>query len=265
MATSSSPRTTVPSCSTGRSWCRPATCSTSPCRPTTCTWRPTTPASCGARACWSAPTAGPTSSGGAGASTASPPPSCRADVVGAGDELAGRPAVERARLLAVGEVSAREVLADRLRRIEAVNPALNAVVTLTAERAESDAAAADRARAGGRLLGPLHGLPVAHKDLFVTAGIRTTLGSPLFADWVPDHDALIVARERAAGAVTVGKTNTPEFGAGSQTFNPVFGATHNPWDTARTCGGSSGGAATALAAGMVALADGSDMGGSLRN
>src|SRR4029079_1615726 len=98
-----------------------------------------------------------------------------------------------------------------------------------------------------------------------TAGIRTTLGSPLFADWVPDEDALIVARQRSAGALSVGKTNTPEFGAGSQTFNRVFGATRNPWDTARTCGGSSGGAATALAAGMVALADGSDMGGSLRN
>lgn len=184
---------------------------------------------------------------------------------GDGGELAGRPAVELAHLLATAEVSAREVLADHVRRIEVANPALNALVTLSVERAEADAAAADRARAGGRLLGALHGLPVAHKDLFVTAGIRTTLGSPLFADWVPDEDALIVARQRSAGALSVGKTNTPEFGAGSQTFNRVFGATRNPWDPARTCGGSSGGAATALAAGMVALADGSDMGGSLRN
>ena len=183
----------------------------------------------------------------------------------AGGDLAGRPAVELARRLAAGEVSAREVLADHLGRIEARNPAVNAVVTLAVERAEADAAAADEARAAGRLLGPLHGLPVAHKDLFVTAGIRTTMGSPLFADWVPEEDALVVARQRAAGAVTVGKTNTPEFGAGSQTFNPVFGATRNPWDLSRTCGGSSGGAAAALASGMVALADGSDMGGSLRN
>ena len=113
--------------------------------------------------------------------------------------------------------------------------------------------------------GPLHGLPIAHKDLFATAGIRTTLGSPLFADFVPDRDELIVERLRAAGAITVGKTNTPEFGAGSQTYNEVFGETLNPWDTRTTCGGSSGGAAVALATGMLPIADGSDTGGSLRN
>jgi amidase len=119
--------------------------------------------------------------------------------------------------------------------------------------------------AAGDELGLLHGLPVAHKDLELTAGIRTTMGSPLFSDFVPTEDGLVVQRMRAAGAVTIGKTNTPEFGAGSQTFNPVFGVTRNPYDTGTTCGGSSGGAAVALATGMVSIADGSDMGGSLRN
>src|SRR5215211_1393395 len=190
--------------------------------------------------------------------TASRPP-------GAGHGLADRSALDLAALLRRGEVSAQEVLGAHLERIAAVNPALNAIVTLVAERAAADAAAADRRQARGADLGPLHGLPVAHKDLHVTAGIRTTMGSSLFADWVPDVDALIVARARAAGAITVGKTNTPELGAGSQTFNPVFGPTANPWDPSRTCGGSSGGAAVALACGMVPLADGSDMGGSLRN
>ena len=162
-------------------------------------------------------------------------------------------------------MSAREVLDAHLARIGAVNPTVNAIVTLVAERAAADAAAADERQARGEALGPLHGLPVAHKDLNVTAGIRTTMGSPLFADWVPDVDALVVTRAREAGAITVGKTNTPELGAGSHTFNPVFGPTANPWDPGRTCGGSSGGAAVALACGMVPLADGSDMGGSLRN
>ena len=111
----------------------------------------------------------------------------------------------------------------------------------------------------------MHGLPIAHKDLVDTAGVRTTYGSPLFKNHVPDKDALLVERIKAAGAISVGKTNTPEFGAGSQTFNQVFGATKNPYDLSRTCGGSSGGAAVALASGMVPLADGSDMGGSLRN
>src|ERR671937_302879 len=127
------------------------------------------------------------------------------------------------------------------------------------------AAAADEQQAQGRTLGPLHGLPVAHKDLLLTKGIRTTFGSPIFADFIPEEDSLIVERLRAAGAIAVGKTNTPEFGAGSQTFNPVFGATLNPRDHTKTCGGSSGGAAVALACGMVPLADGSDLGGSLRN
>ncbi len=163
------------------------------------------------------------------------------------------------------ELSAREVMDAHLKQIERVNPELNAVVTLVADQAVEQATAADDATARGDDVGPLHGLPVAHKDLHDTAGIRTTSGSPIYADRVPEKNALIVQRMLDAGAITVGKTNTPEFGAGSQTFNTVFGATRNPWDTTKTCGGSSGGAAVALAAGMVPLADGSDMGGSLRN
>jgi amidase len=152
-----------------------------------------------------------------------------------------------------------------LTQIERVNPKVNAIVTLVAERAMADAARADEAIAGGGPIGVLHGLPVAHKDLVDTAGIRTTRGSPFFRDNVPVFDALIVTRIRRAGAITVGKTNTPEFGAGSQTFNTVFGATLNPYDVSRTCGGSSGGAAVATACRMLPIADGSDTGGSLRN
>ncbi|WP_407691080.1 amidase [Rubrobacter marinus] len=172
-------------------------------------------------------------------------------------ELAGR--IRR------GELSATEVMEAHLERIEAVNPRINAVVTLLPERAMEGARAADEVLARGLPVGPLHGLPVAHKDLALTRGIRTTFGSPIFADFVPETDALIVERLRAAGAVTVGKTNTPEFGAGSQTFNEVFGETLNPYDATKTSGGSSGGAAAALACGMLPIADGSDMGGSLRN
>ncbi len=152
-----------------------------------------------------------------------------------------------------------------LERIERLNPRVNAIVTLVPERAMSDARAADEALGRGEDVGPLHGLPVAHKDLFPTRGIRTTYGSQVFKDFVPEEDALIVQRMRGAGAITIGKTNTPEFGAGSQTFNEVFGETRNPYDLSKTCGGSSGGAAAALACDMIPLADGSDMGGSLRN
>lgn len=180
-------------------------------------------------------------------------------------ELVDRPAVELAAMIRRRELSARELLAACLSRIEAANPSVNAIVTLVPEMAAAWADAADDRSARGGALGPLHGLPIAHKDLALTAGIRTTLGSPLFADFVPAEDDLIVIRLRAAGAVTIGKTNTPEFGAGSQTFNPVFGATRNPYDVTKTCGGSSGGAAVALATGMIPIADGSDMGGSLRN
>jgi amidase len=141
-----------------------------------------------------------------------------------------------------------------LARIERVNPRVNAMVTVVAERALADAARADELASRGGTLGVLHGLPVAHKDLVETAGIRTTRGSLFYRDEIPTRDALIVTRMRAAGAITCGKTNTPELGAGSQTFNSVFGATRNPYDLAKTCGGSSGGAAVALACGMVPIA-----------
>ncbi len=156
-------------------------------------------------------------------------------------------------------------MAAHLDRIAEMNPRVNAIVTLVAERAMASACEADERLARGEVVGPLHGLPVAHKDLQPTAGIRTTFGSPIFADFVPEQDSLVVERLRAAGAITIGKTNTPEFGAGSQTFNPIFGATLNPYDRTKTCGGSSGGAAAALACGMLPIADGTDMGGSLRN
>ena len=162
-------------------------------------------------------------------------------------------------------VSAREVMTAHLTRIDRVNPTVNAIVTLLPESALDAADAADAERARRDDVGPLHGLPIAHKDLFVTAGIRTTFGSLAFKDHVPNETALIVERARRAGAITIGKTNTPEFGAGSQTFNQVFGATRNPYDPTKTCGGSSGGAAVALATGMLPIADGSDLGGSLRN
>lgn len=168
-------------------------------------------------------------------------------------------------MIGAKKISAREVLAAHLKQIERVNPKVNAIVTLIAEQAIAQARLADEAQAHGATLGPLHGLPVAHKDLHETAGVRTTYGARLFKDYVPATDAIIVERMKKAGAITVGKTNTPELGFGSQTFNEVFGATRNPYDLSKTCGGSSGGAAVTLACGMVALADGSDMGGSLRN
>jgi amidase len=174
-------------------------------------------------------------------------------------------ATEMARRLRAKELSAREVVAAHVRQIDRVNPRVNAVITSVTERATEAAREADDRLTRGEAMGPLHGLPVAHKDLQDTKGIRTTYGSPIYWDHIPDRDSLLVERLRAAGAITLGKTNTPEFGAGSQTFNRVFGATLNPYDPSRTCGGSSGGAAVALACGMVPLADGSDMGGSLRN
>jgi len=172
---------------------------------------------------------------------------------------------EQAAAVRAGEVSARELLELHLDRIANRNPELNAIVSLDEERAREGAAAADQALASGVEVGPLHGLPFAVKDTHDVAGWRTTYGSTLFADHVPDTDDLVVERVRRAGAVIIGKTNVPEFAAGSHTFNRVFGATLNPHDPTRSAGGSSGGAACALAAGMVPLADGSDMGGSLRN
>src|SRR5918999_5331249 len=152
-------------------------------------------------------------------------------------------ATELARRVRVKDLSAREVMAAHLAQIERINPKVNAIVTLLREQAMELAARADDALARGEEIGPLHGLPVAHKDLVPTRGIRTTYGSRIFKDYVPDHNGLIVERLQKAGALTIGKTNTPEFGAGSQTFNEVFGATLNPYDTTKTCGGSSGGAA----------------------
>jgi amidase len=175
------------------------------------------------------------------------------------------PAIEMASLVRRKKISARELMDAHLKQIERVNPKVNAIVTLAAEQALEDARKADEEQAHGKMRGPLHGLPVAHKDLIETAGIRTTFGSPIFKDNVPTADAILVERVKRAGAISIGKTNTPEFGAGSQTFNKVFGATKNPYDLTKTCGGSSGGAAVSLACGMSPFASGSDMGGSLRN
>ena len=168
--------------------------------------------------------------------------------------------------LASRALSAVEVMRAFLAQIERVNGAVNAIVTLRpAGELLADAAAADRKLAAGEPVGRLHGLPIAIKDLSLTRGLRTTFGSTLYRNFVPTSDELYVERVRRAGAIIIGKTNTPEFGAGSQTFNALFGATRNPYDLTKTCGGSSGGAAVALACGMLPLADGTDLGGSLRN
>jgi len=163
-------------------------------------------------------------------------------------------------------LSAREVSAAFLNRIEAVNPLVNAIVSLR-DRAEilHEADTADARIASGEPSGALLGLPIAIKDLALTKGLKTTFGSPIFADFVPQEDDYFVERIRQAGAIIIGKTNTPEFGLGSNTYNPVFGPTLNAFDPAWTAGGSSGGAAVALALDMVPIADGSDFGGSLRN
>ncbi|MBZ5660002.1 MAG: amidase [Acidobacteriia bacterium] len=174
-------------------------------------------------------------------------------------------AIEMARLIRTKKLSAREALADHMKQIERVNPKVNAIVTLVADMAADAAAKADEMQARKEALGPLHGLPVAHKDLIETRGIRTTFGSLLYKDYIPTEDDIVVERMRRAGAIIIGKTNTPEFGAGSQTFNKVFGATRNPYDPTKTCGGSSGGAAVSLACGLAPVVSGSDTGGSLRN
>jgi len=173
-------------------------------------------------------------------------------------------AVELRRLVGTKRVSPVEILESCIARIEAVNPALNAVVATDFPRARAEAEAAEAAVGTGDDLGPLHGLPVGIKDLESTAGLRTTFGSLLYKDHVPAKDDRLVAAVRAAGGIVIGKTNTPEFGAGANTRNKVYGATGNPFDPALTCGGSSGGSAVALATGMAPLATGSDFGGSLR-
>ena len=179
-------------------------------------------------------------------------------------ELAFTPATELRRLVRARQVSPVEVVEAILRRIERVNPTVNAYVTVAADQALAAARDAEAAVLRGDPLGPLHGVPVSLKDLTTTAGIRTTYGSKLFADNVPSVDALEVTRLKAAGAIVLGKTNTPEFGAGPNTLNALFGATRNPWDLERSAGGSSGGAAVALACGLGPIAQGSDLGGSLR-
>ncbi len=180
-------------------------------------------------------------------------------------DLCDRPATELRRAIATGDISPVELLESCIARIEELNPKINAIVATCYERARAEASAAERAVRDGHDLPSLHGLPVAIKDLVATEGMATTFGSPLYANNFPDHDAGLVRRLRDAGAIVIGKTNTPEFGAGTNTSNRVHGATRNPHDLERTCGGSSGGAAAALACDMVPLAHGSDTGGSLRN
>ncbi len=174
------------------------------------------------------------------------------------DELIGLSAREAVRRLKAGEVTAVELVEAALARLDVVEPAVNAVPTICAERALAQARAADRDTL-------LAGLPLVIKDLHEVGGVRTTYGSPIFQDLVPDRSDRSVARIERNGGVVLGKSNTPEFGAGANTFNEVFGATRNPWDTSKSCAGSSGGSAVALATGTAWLADGSDLGGSLRN
>jgi amidase len=178
------------------------------------------------------------------------------------EDICFTPAKKLAQLLHVRKLSAAEVMRAFIDRIERVNPQVNAIVTFLPEQALKEAKALDRKK--GRKP-PLAGLPIAYKDLVPTKGIRTTMGSLVYKDNVPKEDALLVERLKAAGAITLGKTNTPEFGAGSNTFNKVFGATRNPYDPSKTAGGSSGGAAAAVASGMLPFADGSDLAASLRN
>ncbi len=168
------------------------------------------------------------------------------------------------KLIRARKISPLELLESLLSRIAQHNPALNAVVTLVEERARSAARAAEHAVMRGDALGPLHGLPIGIKDIVPTADIRTTYGSPLYADHVPTEDAEVVRRLKAAGAIVLAKTNTPEFAAGANTVNPVFGATRNPWNTALSPAGSSGGSAAAVASGMLPIAHGTDFGCSIR-
>lgn len=179
-------------------------------------------------------------------------------------EITRLSAVEIARRVRARELSAGDVIAAHLDVIARENPRINAVCTLAADHAREAAAAVDRQLAEGRDPGPLAGVPVGVKDTHPTAGIRTTYGSTLYADHVPAEDALIVQRLKAAGAIVIAKTNTPEFAAGANTMNAVFGATRNPWNPALSAAGSTGGGAAGLAVGMFALATGSDLGGSLR-
>jgi amidase len=172
-------------------------------------------------------------------------------------------ATEIQRAVQARAMSAVEAIEGALAAVEARNGELNAIVTLN-PRALDEARAIDARLAAGDAVGVLAGVPVGIKDITPVAGLRTTYGSPIYRDHVPEEDAVVVGRLRRAGAVVIGKTNTPEFAAGANTWNTVFGATRNPWNPALTSGGSTGGGAAALATGMIALADGTDLGGSLR-
>lgn len=179
-------------------------------------------------------------------------------------ELCDLGAIELRKMIGAGEISPVELLNACRQRIERVNPTLNAIVSTCWERAEAEAIQAEKAVRNGDSLGPIHGIPIGIKDTQSTADLRTTFGSPIYAEHVPEADERMVAAVRRAGAIVVGKTNVPEFGAGANTTNAVFGPTGNPFAPDRTCGGSSGGSAVALATGMLPLATGSDTGGSLR-
>jgi amidase len=180
------------------------------------------------------------------------------------EELCYTPATDLARMIRSKDVSPREIVEILLERIDRINPKINAYCTVASEQALQAADEAERAVMKGEELGPLHGVPVSIKDLTPTKGLRTTFGSTLYENYVPDEDALVVRRLKAAGAIVMGKTNTPEFGAGMNATNKVFGTTLNPWDLTKTSGGSSGGAAAALATGLGPLAEGTDLGGSVR-
>jgi amidase len=182
----------------------------------------------------------------------------------ADETLARKSARELGALMRSRAVSPVEVLHAHLAVIERLNPGLNAIVTLVADRAKEEARAAEAALMRGEQAGPLAGLPVAIKDVTLTAGIRTTFGSPLYRDYLPEQDAEVVRRLKAAGAIVLAKTNTPEFATGANTVNALFGATRNPWNPALSPAGSSGGSAVAVATGMVPLAQGTDFGCSIR-
>jgi amidase len=179
-------------------------------------------------------------------------------------DIAFRPAGELTAAIRSREISSRELLDHLLERVERLDPPINAVISLDVERARDRADQADAALARGESWGPLHGLPITVKDCFETAGLRTSCGAPQLADHVPERNAVAVARLLAAGAVLFGKTNTPTFAMDWQTYNPLHGTTRNPWNTDRTPGGSSGGSAAAVAAGLTGLELGSDIGGSIR-
>ena len=180
------------------------------------------------------------------------------------DELCWTSAADLAAAIRDRRLSPVDVTEAVLSRIETVNPRVNAYCTVATERARAEARAAEAAVMRGDAVGPLHGVPISFKDLTVTAGIRTTFGSKIFEHHVPTEDAIVVERARRAGAIVIGKTNTPEFGCKGVTDNLIFGHTRNPWRLDRIAGGSSGGAAAAVAAGLGPIAEGSDLAGSIR-